>query len=256
MLTSLLDEDMVGEKRKISEHPILQQPTEPIHKPCLGLYKEHKDMSVKDTAKGKTMEATRKVSPVLQHEQLEKGDYVQKQNCLVNDDVAIGEHVNIISDSALGRVEDISERKTQQAARKILVRSPFFQHEQIEKNNCDQKQDSLVKGDVAFGEHESSNSDCSLGKDSIERKTAQATRKILVRSPFFQHEQVEKNTCDRKQDCLIKDDDIGETKSMTSDKQMMDRGLKRNISPSDQRVGFSCPCFPFQKNIPSVLFML
>lgn len=95
---------MVGQKRKSPEHTILQQPMQPIHKPCLGLQKEHEDTNVKGTIDGKTREVTRKVivrSAYFQHKQVEKDNWDKKEECLVNSDVTIDEHENIISESTL-----------------------------------------------------------------------------------------------------------------------------------------------------------
>ncbi|XP_028755843.1 exonuclease 1-like isoform X2 [Neltuma alba] len=228
--------NMAGERWKNPEHTILQQPKEPIHKPCLGLNKDNKDTNVKDTIEVNTVGATRKVlvrSPYFQHKQAEKDNCDQKPDCLVEDDFAIGEHKNTVLDSGLGKVEDTFEGKTAEATRKVIARSPRFQHKQEEKNNCERKHDCLIKDDFAIGEHKNTISDSALGKveNTIERETTQAARKVLVRSPFFQHKQVEKIDCHQKQDCLVKDDvAIGEPENTISDNHMMNNALKRKIS--------------------------
>ncbi|KAI9127283.1 hypothetical protein K1719_001842 [Acacia pycnantha] len=156
--SSRFSKDMAGERRKNPEHTILQKPIEPIHKPCLGLYKEHKDSNVKDTSEGKTTEATRKENSKIQlRERLRR----QQERSL-----------NTISDITLSKVED--NRKTPQATRKILVRSPFFQHEPVEKNNCDQQQDCLVKDDIAIGEPKNTISENHRMNKLLKRKISPA----------------------------------------------------------------------------------
>lgn len=76
---------MVGEEKKSPEHPVLRQPRQPIHKPCLGLHKDHEHTNVEDTVEGKTREATQKVivrSAYFQHKQVEKNVYDKKQDCM------------------------------------------------------------------------------------------------------------------------------------------------------------------------------
>ncbi|KAF7840388.1 exonuclease 1 isoform X2 [Senna tora] len=107
-LTESSSHDLMGKKRKSSEHTILQQPMQPIHKPCLGLQREHEDTNVKDTVEGKTREATRKVivrSAYFQHKRVEKNNSDKKQDCLVNSDMTIDVHKNTISDSANHHME-------------------------------------------------------------------------------------------------------------------------------------------------------
>ncbi|CAL5214246.1 unnamed protein product [Lathyrus oleraceus] len=79
---------MAGEKKGSPDHTILRQPRQPIHKPCLGLHKEHE----------------------------------------------------------LTNVQDKVERKTKEVKRKVVVRSPYFQQKQVEKNACDEKQEQLSSG--------------------------------------------------------------------------------------------------------------
>lgn len=101
-LVYLDEEDVRGEKRS-QEHTILRQPTQPIHKPCLGLHKEREDRKDEDAVEGKTRGETRKVivrSAYFKNKQAEKNNYDKKQDCSDKADVAIGEHKKII-DSAL-----------------------------------------------------------------------------------------------------------------------------------------------------------
>jgi len=76
---------MAGEKKGSPDHTILRQPRQPIHKPCLGLHKEHE----------------------------------------------------------LKNVQDKAEEKTKETKRKVIVRSRYFQHKQVEKNACDEKQEQM-----------------------------------------------------------------------------------------------------------------
>ncbi|KAL5175444.1 Exonuclease 1 [Glycine soja] len=92
---------MVGEEKKSPEHTVLRQPRQPIHKPCLGLHKDHEHTNVEDTVEGKTREATQKVivrSAYFQHKQVEKNVYDEKQDCL-SSGVVIDKRKNALSDS-------------------------------------------------------------------------------------------------------------------------------------------------------------
>ncbi|KAK7359162.1 hypothetical protein VNO77_01110 [Canavalia gladiata] len=94
---------MVGEEKRSPEHTILRQTRQPIHKPCLGLHKEHEHTNVQDTVEGETREATRKVivrSAYFQHKQVEKNVCDEKQHCL-SSGVVINERKNAMSDSDL-----------------------------------------------------------------------------------------------------------------------------------------------------------
>ncbi|TKY60094.1 Exonuclease 1 [Spatholobus suberectus] len=94
---------MVGEEKKSPEHTVLQQPRQPIHKPCLGLHKEHEHTKIQDTVEGKSREATRKVivrSAYFQHKQVEKNVCAEKQDHL-SSGIVIDERKNAISDSDL-----------------------------------------------------------------------------------------------------------------------------------------------------------
>ena len=94
---------MVGEEKKSPEHTVLRQPRQPIHKPCLGLHKDHEHTNVEDTVEGKTREATQKVivrSAYFQHKQVEKNVCDNKQDCL-SSGIVIDERKIAISDSDL-----------------------------------------------------------------------------------------------------------------------------------------------------------
>ena len=96
----LHDLSMVGEEKKSPEHTVLRQPRQPIHKPCLGLHKDHEHTNVEDTVEGKTREATQKVivrSAYFQHKQVEKNVYGEKQDCL-SSGIAIDERKNALSE--------------------------------------------------------------------------------------------------------------------------------------------------------------
>ncbi|XP_020204265.1 exonuclease 1 [Cajanus cajan] len=181
---------MVGEEKKNPEHTVLRQPRQPIHKPCLGLHKEH-------------------------------------------------EHTNF---------QDTFEGTTRQAIRKVIVRSAYFQHKQVEKNVCDEKQDRLSSG-IVIDERENAIPDSHLCNNHLknkdqrvqgtgEGKTREATRKVTVRSAYFQHKQVENNTSDEKQDRLFSGIVIDERKNAISDSDLCNnhlknKDLKRKISPND-----------------------
>ena len=188
---------MVGEEKKSPEHPVLRQPRQPIHKPCLGLHKDHEHTNVEDTVEGKTREATQKVivrSAYFQHKQVEKNVYDEKQDCL-SSGVVIDKRKNALSDSDFC-------------------------------NNDFKNKDQVVH-------------------DLLEGKSREGTRKVIVRSAYFQHKQVEKNVCDNKQDCLSSGIVIDERKIAISDSDLCNnllknKDLKRKISPNDniQNVGF------------------
>ncbi|MED6109952.1 hypothetical protein PIB30_038475 [Stylosanthes scabra] len=72
---------MVDERNRSPEHTVLRQVRQPIHKPCVGLHKEHEHALVQDTSESKPKEVTRKVvrSAYFQHKKVEKNDYDDKQ---------------------------------------------------------------------------------------------------------------------------------------------------------------------------------
>ncbi|KAL2343232.1 hypothetical protein Fmac_004517 [Flemingia macrophylla] len=156
---SLSNVSVVGDEKKGPEHTMLQQPRQPIHKPCLGLHKEHEHRDVQYTVEGKIRVATKKVivrSAYFQHKEVEKNVCDKKQDRL-SSGIVIDERENVIPDSDLcnnhlkntnQRVQDIGEGKTKETTRKAVVRSPYFQHKQVDNNVCDEKQDRLFSGIV------------------------------------------------------------------------------------------------------------
>nr|KYP38086.1 Exonuclease 1 [Cajanus cajan] len=121
---------MVGEEKKNPEHTVLRQPRQPIHKPCLGLHKEHEHTNFQDTFEGTTRQAIRKVivrSAYFQHKQVEKNVCDEKQDRL-SSGIVIDERENAIPDSHLcnnhlknkdQRVQGTGEGKTREATRKV-----------------------------------------------------------------------------------------------------------------------------------------
>ncbi|KAL1328817.1 hypothetical protein AAHE18_13G399300 [Arachis hypogaea] len=92
---------MVGERNRSPENTALRQVRQPIHKPCVGLHKEHEHTLVQDTIESKTKEVTRKVivrSAYFQHNKVEKNDYDDKQAHPSEAGTLIGEKKNSISD--------------------------------------------------------------------------------------------------------------------------------------------------------------
>ncbi|CAK8578633.1 unnamed protein product [Lathyrus sativus] len=76
---------MAGEKKGSPDHTILRQPRQPIHKPCLGLHKEHELTNVQDKVEGKSKQVKRKVivrSPYFQQKQVENNVCDEKQEQL------------------------------------------------------------------------------------------------------------------------------------------------------------------------------
>ncbi|RZB96497.1 exonuclease 1-like isoform X1 [Glycine soja] len=171
---------MVGEEKKSPEHTVLRQPRQPIHKPCLGLHKDHEHTNVKDTVEGKTREATQKVivrSAYFQHKQVEKNVYDEKQDCL-SSGVVIDKRKNALSDSDFCNndfknkdqvVHDLLEGKSREGTRKVIVRSAYFQHKQVEKNVFDNKQDCLSSG-IVIDERKIAISDSDLCNNLLKNK--------------------------------------------------------------------------------------
>ncbi|KAK8472571.1 hypothetical protein PHAVU_002G243800 [Phaseolus vulgaris] len=249
---------MVGEEKKSPEHAVLQQPRQPIHKPCLGLHKEHGRTNVQDTVEEKTREATGKVivrSAYFQHKQVEKNVCDEKHEYQSSSIVLEGRK-NAISDSDLCNdhlknknqgFHDIVEGKTRETTRKVIVRSAYFQHKQVEKNVCDEKQEYQSSG-IVIDERKNAISDTDLCNshlknkdqgfhDIVEGKTRE-TRKVIVRSAYFQHKQVEKNVCDEKQDYPSSGIVIDNRRSAISDSDLCNnhlknKDLKRKIFPND-----------------------
>jgi len=256
---------MVDEEKKSPEHAVLQQPRQPIHKPCLGLHKEHGSTNVRDTEEEKTREATGKVivrSAYFQHKQVEKNVRDEKYE-YQSSSIALDERKKTVCDSDLYNdhlknkdqgFHDIVEGKTREATGKVIVRSAYFQHKQVEKNVRDEKQEYQASGPV-IDERKNAISDTDLCNnhlknkdqgfhDIVEGKTRE-TRKVIVRSAYFQHKQVEKDVCDEKQDNLSSGKVIDNRRSAISDSDLCNnhlknKDLKRKISPNDniQNVGF------------------
>ncbi|RDX95440.1 Exonuclease 1 [Mucuna pruriens] len=145
-------------------------------------------------------------------------------------------------------VQDTVEGKTREATRKVIVRSAYFQHKQVVRNVCNEKQDRLSSG-IVIDERKNAISDSDICnnhlknkdqgvQDTGEGRTKEATRKIIVRSAYFQHKQVEKNVCDEKQECLSSGTVIDERKNAIFDSDIFNnhlknKDLKRKISPND-----------------------
>lgn len=75
-------------------------------------------------------------------------------------------------------------------------------------------------------------------QDTVEPKTREATGKVIVRSRYFQHKQVEKKVCGEKQDHLSSGIVIDGRQNAISDSdlcndQLKNKDLKRKISPND-----------------------
>lgn len=90
---------MAGGKKGSPDHTILRQPRQPIHKPCLGLHKEHELTNIQDKVERKTKEVKRKVvvrSSYFQQKQVEKNACDEKQEQL-SSDIFVDERKNGIS---------------------------------------------------------------------------------------------------------------------------------------------------------------
>ncbi|GAU18778.1 hypothetical protein TSUD_80670 [Trifolium subterraneum] len=85
--SELIESQYHAEKKGSPDHTILRQPRQPIHKPCLGLHKEHEFTNVQDKVEEKTKETKRKVivrSPYFPQKQVEKSAPDEKQEQLVS----------------------------------------------------------------------------------------------------------------------------------------------------------------------------
>ncbi|XP_019444656.1 PREDICTED: exonuclease 1 isoform X6 [Lupinus angustifolius] len=198
---------MVDEKKISTEHTILRQPRQPIHKPCLGSHKEDGHTNAEDTVEVKTREETKVIvrSAYFQHKQVEDNDPNEKQDHL------------------------------SKAGNKVTVRSRYFQHKEVENNDCNEKQDHLSKSGIvtsAYFQHKQvQNSDCDERQDHL----SNAGDKVIVRSRHFQHKEVENNVCDKKQDHHYKPVALkGEKRNAISDRCMENKDLKRKISSNDK----------------------
>ncbi|KAK0579957.1 hypothetical protein LWI29_033983 [Acer saccharum] len=100
---------------------------------------------------------------------------------------------------------DAAEGKTRKDSRKVIVRSSYFQHKQVNKNDQGNEQEIvLVKDDDALQKG------CERKNlmDVAEGKTGKANRKVIIRSPYFQPKQVNKNDQENEQEkLLVKDYD-------------------------------------------------
>ncbi|KAK2642644.1 hypothetical protein Ddye_024407 [Dipteronia dyeriana] len=100
---------------------------------------------------------------------------------------------------------DAAEGKTRKDSGKLRVRSSYFQHKQVNKNDQGNEQETfLVKNDDALQKVcESKNL-----MDAAEGKTRKANRKVIIRSPYFQPKQVNENDPENEQEkLLVKDYD-------------------------------------------------
>ncbi|XP_027916681.1 exonuclease 1 isoform X2 [Vigna unguiculata] len=248
---------MIHEEKKNPEHALLQQPRQPIHKPCLGLHKEHGHTNAQDTVEEKTREVSGKVivrSAYFQHKQVEKNACDEKHE-YQSSGIVIDERKKAISDSDLcndhlknkdqGFHEKV-EGKTRETG-KAIVRSAYFQHKQVEKNVRDEKQECQSSG-IVIDERKNGIFDSYLYNnhlknkdqgfhDIVEGKTRETTRKVIVRSAYFQHKQVQKNVCDEKQDYLssgiVTDNRSAISDSDLCNNQLKNKDLKRKLSPND-----------------------
>ncbi|TXG47756.1 hypothetical protein EZV62_027050 [Acer yangbiense] len=100
---------------------------------------------------------------------------------------------------------DAAEGKTRKDSRKVIVRSSYFQRKQVNKNDQGNEQEIvLVKDDDALQKG------CERKNlmDVAEGKTGKANRKVIIRSPYFQPKQVNKNDQENEQEkLLVKDCD-------------------------------------------------
>ncbi|BAT73569.1 hypothetical protein LR48_Vigan01g038800 [Vigna angularis] len=249
---------MIHEEKKNPEHAVLQQPRQPIHKPCLGLHKEHGNTNVQDTVEEKTREVSRKVivrSAYFQHKQVDKNACDEKLE-YQSSGIVTDERKKAISDSDLCNdhlknkdqgLHDKVEGQTRETTRKVIVRSAYFQHKQVEKNVRDAKQEYQSSG-IVVDERKNAISDSYLCNnhlknkdqgfhDIVEGKTRETTRKVIVRSAYFQHKQVEKNVCDEKQDYLSSGIVIDNRSAMSDsdlcNNHLKNKDLKRKLSPND-----------------------
>ena len=137
--------DTVGMKSRSPDHTILRQPSQPIHKPCLGLHKER------------------------EHK---------------NEHTILRQPSQPIHMSVQGMVE--TRKQTEEVTRKVIVRSPYFQSKSVEKNDRDQKQDCLVKADVVIENNMKSES--ALCKDYVKNKVLKrkgSPNEFVQRVGFF-----------------------------------------------------------------------
>ncbi|KAK7247222.1 hypothetical protein RIF29_42099 [Crotalaria pallida] len=225
---------MVDDKKINTEHTILRQPRQPIHKPCLVLHKEHEHTNVQDSVEGKAREEARKVivrSAYFQHKQVEKNDCDEKQAGIIRS--AYFQHK---------QVENDCDEKQDHLSKAGIVRSAYFQNKQVESDDCENEPDGLSKpGNKIivrsryFQHKETENNDCDKKQDHLSKPG----NKIIVRSRYFQHKEEENNGCDEKQEHLSKAGIVisgkknGISDSDLCNNRMKNRDLKRKISPND-----------------------
>ncbi|CAK7350324.1 unnamed protein product [Dovyalis caffra] len=92
------------------------------------------------------------------------------------------------------------EGRTRTENKRVIVRSRFFQHKSMNKNDQDNKQEMLSVKDAVASD---------MCADSVlegSDNTRTGNREITIRTPFFQHKSVNENDQDNKQDMLsVKD---------------------------------------------------
>ncbi|WJX53294.1 hypothetical protein P8452_39306 [Trifolium repens] len=94
----LIESQYHGEMKGSPDHTILRQPKQSIHKPCLGLHKDHELTNVHNKVEEKTKETKRRVivrSPYFQQKQVEKSASDEKQE-QVSSGIVIDERKNAI----------------------------------------------------------------------------------------------------------------------------------------------------------------
>ncbi|KAE9602934.1 putative exodeoxyribonuclease I [Lupinus albus] len=259
---------MVDEKKISTEHTILRQPRQPIHKPCLGSHKEDERTNAQDTIEVKTREETKVIvrGAYFQHKQHKQ---VENTNC----DEKQG-HPSKAGNKKIARSRYFQHKevknndcneKQDQVSKSSIVRSAYFKHKQVENNDCDEIQDHLPKSGIvrsAYFQHkqvedndsnenqdhpskagnkvivrsryfqhkEVENNDCNEKQYHL----SNAGDKVIVRSRHFQHKEVENNVCEKKQDHHYKPGTVkGEKRNAISDSCMENKDLKRKISSND-----------------------
>ncbi|KAL5772087.1 hypothetical protein ACOSQ2_012011 [Xanthoceras sorbifolium] len=132
--------DMVDDRSP--EHTLLPQFGSLIHKPGPVLQKDYESKNLTDAAEGKTRKDNRKVivrSSYFQAKQVNKSDQENKQeNLVVKDDDAVQKEYRSKN------LADAAEGKTGKANRKVIIRSSYFQPKQVNKNDKENKQETVV----------------------------------------------------------------------------------------------------------------
>ncbi|CAL0306483.1 unnamed protein product [Lupinus luteus] len=250
---------MVDEKKISTEHTILRQPRQPIHKPCLGSHKEDERTNAEYTVEVKTREETKVIvrSAYFQHKQVENHDCDEVQDHLPKSGIvrsAYFQHKQVENNDC-----DDKQGHLSKAGNKVIVRSHYFQHKEVENNDCNEKQDQVSKSGIVRSAHfqhkQVENNECNEKHDHLPKSgtirsayfqhkqvenndsddrqdhLSNAGDKIIVRSRYFQHKEVENNVCDKKQDHHYKPGTVkGEKRNAISDRCMENKDLKRKIS--------------------------